>query len=105
MCITDCQDNGRCLYDNIILGDDWGMPWQASTQSILSCNSELAGCPGGWFRYGEDVFRDFGIMKEKSFPCRQAAAKDSLDGSYTSNSSLLASCDDFYEYACKYGAC
>lgn len=106
MCIADCKDNDRCLYDNIITGTNWLDPWQASVQSIMSCNSQQAGCDGGWMRYGDEVFQDFGVMKEKNFPCAQVAAEDSADGfGYTDNANLKQSCADHYEYACADGDC
>merc|ERR1711881_715357 len=44
-------------------------------------------------------------MKEKNFPYKQAAAKDSADGTYTGNAGLISSGDDYYGYVCKNGNC
>jgi hypothetical protein len=99
-CIADCKQNGRCLYDNIIAGNDFLDPWQISTQEILSCNPELRGCNGGWMSYGFNTLKDFGVMKEKNFPCKQAYAKGASD-----TAGILDSCKDYYEYACKNGDC
>jgi hypothetical protein len=104
-CIADCKENGRCLYDNIMSGSNFLDPFQLSAQSILSCNSQQAGCNGGWMRYGDEVYENFGVMKEKNFPYKQAAAKDSANGAYTGNSNLISSGDDYYGYVCKTGSC
>jgi hypothetical protein len=102
-CIADCKQNGRCLYDNIILGNDFLDPWVASAQQILSCNSQRAGCNGGWMRYGDEVYQNFGVMKEKNFPCEQAAVPDV--GMFSGEAGLKQSCKDYYGYACKGGHC
>ncbi len=75
--VTPVKDQGGCgscwdfaatgaFESSILIADD--VSWNLSEQQVLSCNSGISSCNGGWMEDAYNLFMDYGAVEESCMP-------------------------------------